>query len=564
MRHHAKKKKDDCPHINPCTSDEKIGSIVQVPSELTSDEYGIVHATFTFEMFIDDIGQTRYCYNYENKYRAPTIRLWPGETLHLIFINNINTTTKAKFRLKPGCTGNGTSTSTNVHFHGLNIPPTCHEDNVVHTEIDDNDKFEFYMKIPFNEPSGNYWYHAHFHGLADAQVSGGATGALIIEGIEYETKVIDGCYERIIVLRDEPVNSKTFTSDISINWVPIRVPNFEPAVILSKPNRCEFWRITNAAADLFFNVSIINNQTNKAYPFEIIAIDSIVIRNEYTGRPETIIAHHYAMPVASRIEIKVQTPPKGEELIFMKNFLDRGVSFPNDPVRPIARWQSKYDAPELPKIMKYKDNSRHKIERFRKVHDEVPAVNRTIRFFVDFTRKDGAFLVVVDFPNPEPAEPFKMNQAPNIIADTGTVEDWRIENCSPELHSFHIHQIHFKVLEISGVPQPPGPLYDTFILPYYVNGTTNGTPVDTTKCPYVKVRMDFRDPDIAGDFVYHCHILGHEDAGMMGVIRLVDNNRKSKHQPYYEPKEDDAVDEKLLYPICQPNKIISMYKRYKP
>jgi len=48
--------------------------------------------------------------------------------------------------------------------------------------------------------------------------------------------------------------------------------------------------------------------------------------------------------------------------------------------------------------------------------------------------------------------------------------------------------------------------------------------------PSVKVRMDFRGPDI-GDFVYHCHILGHEDNGMMAIIRVLPNNSGSKSGP---------------------------------
>jgi Multicopper oxidase/Bacterial Ig-like domain (group 3) len=109
-----------------------------------------------------------------------------------------------------------------------------------------------------------------------------------------------------------------------------------------------------------------------------------------------------------------------------------------------------------------------------------------------------------------------MGQPPNIIAHQGTVEDWVIENRALQDHVFHIHQIHFKVLEINGEPVPDSGLRDTIDIPYY-----------DEKGPYpsVRLRMDFRDPKILGTFVFHCHILQHQDQGMMGTIHVAPPGR---------------------------------------
>ena len=82
-----------------------------------------------------------------------------------------------------------------------------------------------------------------------------------------------------------------------------------------------------------------------------------------------------------------------------------------------------------------------------------------------------------------------------------------------EVHEFHIHQIHFKLLAQDGRPVPAvqQQFMDTIQIPYW----SGAGPY-----PSVTVRMDFRGPD-TGDFVYHCHILGHEDSGMMAVIRVL-------------------------------------------
>jgi FtsP/CotA-like multicopper oxidase with cupredoxin domain len=108
---------------------------------------------------------------------------------------------------------------------------------------------------------------------------------------------------------------------------------------------------------------------------------------------------------------------------------------------------------------------------------------------------------------------FDMNfTKPDITARQGTVEDWIIENRATEAHVFHIHQIHFQVLERDGRMVNEPLLRDTIDLPYWDGKSPH--------YPSLKLRMDFRDPNIVGTFLYHCHILEHEDGGMMGSIRV--------------------------------------------
>ena len=92
------------------------------------------------------------------------------------------------------------------------------------------------------------------------------------------------------------------------------------------------------------------------------------------------------------------------------------------------------------------------------------------------------------------------------------MEEWTIENRTLEVHEFHMHQIHFLVQAVNGVriPREKQQFYDTFQVPYWDG---------VGPYPNIKVLMDFRGPTI-GDFVYHCHILEHEDAGMMAIIRV--------------------------------------------
>jgi FtsP/CotA-like multicopper oxidase with cupredoxin domain len=108
---------------------------------------------------------------------------------------------------------------------------------------------------------------------------------------------------------------------------------------------------------------------------------------------------------------------------------------------------------------------------------------------------------------------FDPSNPPGIVTTQGSVEDWIVENRALENHEFHIHQIHFLVLEQNGQPVN-GQYQDTIDVPYWDG---------VGPYPSVKLRMDFRG-NYVGDFVYHCHILGHEDNGMMAIIRVLPNN----------------------------------------
>jgi FtsP/CotA-like multicopper oxidase with cupredoxin domain len=133
---------------------------------------------------------------------------------------------------------------------------------------------------------------------------------------------------------------------------------------------------------------------------------------------------------------------------------------------------------------------------------------------------------------------FDMNAAtPNIAAQQGTVEDWIIENRSQELHAFHIHQLHFLLLDYNGVPVHENFLRDTVNVPYY-----SGRQL---AYPSIRIRMDFRDPNIVGTFPYHCHLLEHEDKGMMGTIEVV---------PASSPLDQSSAGSAARVPALRSNK----------
>lgn len=136
-------------------------------------------------------------------------------------------------------------------------------------------------------------------------------------------------------------------------------------------------------------------------------------------------------------------------------------------------------------------------------------------------------MITEDGHTPAPFDPHRTQ--PDITVHQGDVEDWVIENRSREMHAFHIHQIHFLLTAWNGEPVDEPFLRDTVNVPYW-DGKSD-------RYPSVTLRMDFRGSNSVGTYVYHCHLLEHEDAGMMGIIRVlprnarVDNNANSTEVP---------------------------------
>ena len=99
------------------------------------------------------------------------------------------------------------------------------------------------------------------------------------------------------------------------------------------------------------------------------------------------------------------------------------------------------------------------------------------------------------------------HQRVDMRAPLGNIEEWTIRNSSDELHVFHIHQVNFQVVEVNGARQPYEGRVDNVTVP--INGE-------------VKIRIAFTNPNIVGRFMLHCHILEHEDKGMMAQIEVYD------------------------------------------
>jgi len=572
-----------------------IGSEVPEPEDLRSVD-GVLKVDLAFRSFVDSKGEVRFCYVTSNGKQSPTLRVKPGDTVILNFKNEATVAPRASRTVAangqlgaamstpggalrgsgaatspalttsapagvangpttehgwmkmdgaaaaPCATGAMKATSTNLHFHGLTVPAECHQDDVMRTLIDTGSApYEYKFQIPADEPPGLYWYHPHIHGFTKAQVLGGASAALVVEGIERAIPDVAGLPERIFVIRDQnlanpnaapvdgaklpPVvldadgdvmNTGTGTGkpaeDLTINYVPVPYPDYPPATITMKPGERQLWRVLNASAITYLSLQVLFGA--QAQAVEVVALDGVPIHPKEAGLNKFILLTHLGIPPGGRIEFVMHGPPEGTKAELVTRSVNTGAMGENDPNRAIANIVAKVDAAE-PQSNLPKNPTPLPASATTWLRDVQPVRVRKLFFSeVPLDPKDPnsptTFFLTVDGETPKAFDP--SSGIPNIVTHQGDVEDWILENRSQELHAFHIHQVHFALMEFFGLPVNEPFLRDTVNVPYW----DGKSPV----YPRVRLRMDFRDPNAVGTYPYHCHLLEHEDSGMMGMIRV--------------------------------------------
>jgi FtsP/CotA-like multicopper oxidase with cupredoxin domain len=526
-----------------------LGAAVPEPADLRSMD-GRLRVELSYRTSTDVQGLTRYCYLDKEGRQSPTLRVKAGDQVTILLRNELPAVAEthamtAHHAAAGNCAGGAmTASSTNLHFHGLTIPPICHQDETLKTMIPpSSEPFEYTFKIPADQPPGLYWYHPHVHGFNKIHILGGASGALIVEGLEAANNQVSGLPERVFVIRDQELihpdaapeqtdsmpapqvlrdaegdilNSGTGTGkpakDLSINFVPVPYPKYEPAVITMKPQERQLWRVLNASAITYLDLQVLFNDF--AQPVSVVAIDGVSVNYNGNSGQTAVVKRHLLVPPAGRVEFIVKAPRTGVRASLVTRTVDSGPAGENDPTRPLATIVTAVDAPE-PQSTLPTSPAQTSLSTAVPLRDVTPV--RTRKLYFSEVPQDAknpnsptVFYITVDGNTPAPFDPNSPN--PNLIVNQGDVEDWIIENRTKELHDFHIHEIHYQLLQWNGVPVDEPYLRDTVNVAYW-GGTS---PV----YPSVRLRMDFRSPSIVGTFVYHCHLLEHEDAGMMGTIRV--------------------------------------------
>jgi suppressor of ftsI len=379
-------------------------------------------------------------------------------------------------RVQPGDTirlrlTNALAEPTNLHTHGLTVSPRGNSDNVF-LSVAPGQTQDYEIRLAPNHPPGLYWYHPHPHELSDMQVRNGMSGAIIVDGLLDPFPTLRHLRDRVLLLKDIQIeNGRVVHSDIGKNTIRTINGVVNPVIVL-RPGETELWRIGNIGADLYYTLSL------DGHHFQVVARDGnrrahLTTTDTLRLSPgaRTAVFVTAGAPGVYRLRTgEINTGSEGNEY---EGTVMATVRVEGSPATPVA----------LPQALLPVEDLRGKV------------TNR--RTIVLSESADGDTMFVN-------GKQFDMNRTDTRVK-LGAVEEWTVRNNSDELHTFHIHQGPFQLTEINGVPQPADDRRDIVDVP--IRGE-------------VKVIIPFTNPTIVGRFVYHCHILSHEDKGMMATIEV--------------------------------------------
>lgn len=461
---------------------------------------------------LTNVYRAHYKKDYPPSYTPPTIRVNSGTTLQ------IRLTSKIDYTGAVDCE-DPHHQYTNLHYHGFEVSPRPPQDDVVTIRVTDQ-PYQYAVVLPPSHPEGMFWYHPHPHGCSYFQVNGGMSGILIVGDIlKRQYPELAGIKERILLLKDgdpRPAGAVeqekrvlTFAADPEEPEPdPITVNGMSKPVIPINTGEKQFFRIGNVGANFF--VKLAFDPPVKA---TIVAVDGMATDKGLVLPPEG-----WLLPPGSRVEMVVDGPAPGTYKMISKE-IPKAMSPPADTV--LATLEAKairalrangapakaLDQGPRARAFYYPQNEEFKaapVPEGCDVHSKPVPDPRTQGCTFVFSQGSGEFKI-----NGKVYQEGVTDVTCKVGKDI--VYDWTLCNDTNEHHAFHIHQIHFQVVDINGQPVT-APIRDVVDLP---------PRPDKNQVSRTHIKMSFQHDYLAGGFVFHCHMLTHEDKGMMMNIDLV-------------------------------------------
>jgi FtsP/CotA-like multicopper oxidase with cupredoxin domain len=429
-----------------------------------------------------DVGGSRlFLRSYEGGSPGPTLRIKPGETLKIKLINDMPPNPDV---LPANISHPHQFNNTNFHFHGSHVSPSGIADNVMRS-MAPGEAYDIEIELPKDHTKGSYWYHPHHHGSADVQVASGMAGMIVVEGDFADVPEIANAKERILVLGQAVFDEHGMIEDFGTLFPEtatrfLTLNGLRRPTITMRPGEVQRWRIlhTGYQDDIFLEL--------EKHDLHAVAYDGIQL-----GAMETMKTH-LLLP-GQRVDMLIQAGPPGTYELHGLPY-DQGHAA---PVGPIARLvvsgepmnmtlPDKLPPPPLEPIKDSELTGARKLV-FSSTFPEADAAGHWQEF---------AFLV-----DGKQFDPHRIDQRVKL----GSVEEWTIVNTHEhDDHVFHIHTNPFIVTKLNGKPVTTPQWRDTAIIE-----RKGGTLTFRT-----------RFLDYTGIFMLHCHMMNHEELGMMQTVEV--------------------------------------------
>ncbi|MEX5277852.1 multicopper oxidase family protein [Kocuria sp. CPCC 205261] len=407
---------------------------------------------------------------------GPTLRVRPGDTLRVAMTN-------------------GLEAPTNLHVHGLHVSPEDNGDNPF-VSIAPGDSFDYDFSLPDDHPPGTYWYHPHRHGHVADQLAAGLYGAIVVK----DPDPVPVARERVLVVSDLTLDDSGNLAEVS---PPQRMMGREGETVLvngqvrpragAAPGERELWRVVNACPARYLRLTLDGQKLR-------------LLGRDVGRLPEPVELTEVTLAPGNRVELLVDTREGASTLTAAP--VDRGSmdgmmggAMPGDgpgtdePIELLTlevTGDRAADAGPVPPGPVLRD-----------LREEPVAARRTL----DFAMGMGMGGMMGGMRGPGQMMSFTIDGRPFDAERTdqrvrvGTVEEWTLTNSSPMDHPMHLHVWPMQVVTEAGREVAAPRWLDVVNVPAFGEVT-------------VRVAFD----DFAGRTVYHCHILDHEDLGMMGTL----------------------------------------------
>jgi bilirubin oxidase len=420
---------------------------------------------------------------------------------------------------------NNLSEATTSHWHGLHV--SSENDGGPHSIIEAGQTWS--PSFTVLDHAATYWYHPHLHEHTEEQVTRGATGFIIVRDDEEAQLNLPRTYG----LDDFPIaiQSKAFDTNKQLLWNTAAddgiMCNGTLDAYLDAPAQVIRLRLLNGSTERVYNLGFQNNLN-----FHQIASDGGLL-NAPVSLTRLMLAP------GERAEILLDLSTQQGQSIDLMSFaseLSNGIYGAANP-----------SAMPMGSIAGYNDNPLNgndfailqinvEASTSNPITD-IPAVLINNEIFLESdanTTRNLLFQPAQMGPNGMLNGPFEINgqifdmEVINFEIPLNNTEIWELTNQTAIAHPFHIHDVQFYILDIDGNP-PPANMQgrkDVVLVPSMF-GTVR----------FITMFEDFADEDTP--YMYHCHMLSHEDEGMMGQFIVIDDTTSTNEQ------EENSI---LIYP----------------
>ncbi|MPZ65980.1 MAG: multicopper oxidase domain-containing protein [Pseudonocardiaceae bacterium] len=406
-------------------------------------------------------GRDTAALGYNGTSPGPTLRVRPGDELSVRLTNRLD---------QP----------TNLHTHGLRVSPQANGDNPF-LRIEPGTSLDYLFRIPADHPAGTFWYHPHHHGMVADQIFGGLAGTLLVD--RGPDLPVDR--DRVLMVTDTTMNAGGSVAApgrmdrmMGRQGELVLVNGQHQPSISAAPGVAQRWRIINGCASRMLALRLAGHE------LDLVALDG-------TFLPAPASRERVVLAPGNRADMVVR-PTAAGRFELMSEGVDQGGmggmgggGVRSEPVLLATLLVDGSAAPEAPLPA----------ELPAQVPDTTAvAARRRIAFTMGMGMAGMSFGI-----DGRAFDPQRDDQSVRF----GTTEEWTVTNSTPMAHPFHLHVWPFVVLATSdGAP-------------------LSGTPQDVVLVPprgWVRLRIPFTAHN--GRSVFHCHILDHEDAGMMATVHV--------------------------------------------